>query len=139
MSVRNILDQLTNDSSVKDTKSDSQTVNWIGAGAATNTVTFVKTNNLFIIVLSPFTATTAASNEFIGQVFFPIWAIPTDSQMRQTLNVVNNNGNVVGCVYFNNINNIHISGSSSMGSAFQNGATNAGIPNGAIIIYSLVQ
>ena len=139
MAVRNILDSLTGgNQTVVDTFFYTRTIDWSGAGTASGTITYVKSNNLCIIILSPFTTTTTSTDEFNGTTGMPPNMVPKDNPLRYNFTLVNNTGHSVGVVYLQN-GQIHISGDSYIGSYFQSGTTNAGIPYGATIVYHLIQ
>ena len=80
MAVRNILDSLTgNNQTVADTFYYIRTIDWSGAGTATGTITYVKSNNLCFIVLSPFTTTATSTDEFVVSSRMPPYMVPKDN------------------------------------------------------------
>ena len=94
---------------------------------------------MFDIILTPINMTTVANaSDLVGSVFVPYVLRPKGVDFVQTLNRIQNGSIIVGAVYFNTSDAlIHISGDQRRPAYFTVGATNAGIPYGASIVYTL--
>ena len=75
MAVRNILNRLSDgDDTVTDTYYSTEPIAWSGASAVpiNGTVTFIKVNDLCLILLSPINMTTVANaTDLVGSVIVP--------------------------------------------------------------------
>ena len=137
MSVRNILERLGEKPIIDVPYYAMMPFTFTGAYDIPTTVYFARSNDLALIGIDGFTAPTITNqSEFISNTsYFPEQMKPNVTPLPSVVSITNGTNNI-GCIYLDSQNRIHISGGPGLGTPFTQGATDAGIPYGAILSYS---
>ena len=138
MSVRNILDSIGGSPTVDFTYNHAQPLNFTGAGTFTTTAVFRRSNNLCVIAIDSIYIGTVATATTLNTTGFTLPPEMTPTGQAAYTNVfISNGANSLGRGFLVKGGGIGISGGPNYDDPFTVGSTNAGVPYGCLLVYSI--